>query len=52
MRVYFKIEGGHVHCRIFTTGSMCGRVVFALEEWDRVRRDYFSGSVQFIGKDE
>ena len=52
MRVYFKILGGHVHCRVFTTGSMCDSVVFSTEEWNRVRSVYFGLAVRFIEEDE
>jgi hypothetical protein len=34
MRIYFKIGGAHVHCRVFTTGSKCGDLCFTLEEWN------------------
>ena len=47
MRVYFRILGGHVHCRVFTTGSKCGDLVFALNEWP-ARTLWFRSDVQFI----
>lgn len=37
MRIYFSIHGGHVHCRVFTTGSKCGDLCFSVEEWPAVR---------------
>jgi hypothetical protein len=33
MRVYYRVLGGHVHCRVFTSGSKCGDLVFTLGEW-------------------
>jgi hypothetical protein len=37
VRIYFKVLGGHVHCRVFTTGSKCGDLVFTVKEWPWVR---------------
>ena len=45
MRIYYSIRGGHVHCRVFTTGSKCGDLVSTVEEWPHVRRTYFTASV-------
>ena len=47
MRVYFKILGGHVHCRVFTTGSKCGDLVFTVEEWPEVT-GFWMSDAQFI----
>jgi len=33
MRIYWQLLGGHVHCRVFTTGSKCGDLVFSEAEW-------------------
>lgn len=35
MRLYYSLRGGHVHCRVFTTGK-CGDLVFRVEEWATV----------------
>jgi hypothetical protein len=33
MRIYWKLAGGHVHCRVFTIGSKCGDLTFTEGEW-------------------
>jgi len=48
MRIYFRVLGGHVHCRVFTSGSKCGDLVFTVEEWPNVRRWLESGPVRFV----
>lgn len=46
MRIYYKVLGYHVHCRVFTT-ALCGTLVFSLREWTYVK-DLFIREVQFI----
>jgi len=42
IRIYFKQEGGHIHCRVFTakaknlTFAKNGTLVFDEEEWKTV----------------
>lgn len=43
LRLRWKLLGGHVHCRLFTsptpdgTWAKCGDLVFSEKEWDGVR---------------
>jgi hypothetical protein len=32
LRIYYRRLGGHVHCRVFTTG-LVGELVFGQDEW-------------------
>jgi hypothetical protein len=50
MRIYCKTLGGHVHCRFFTTGSMCGELVFTIEEWPRVQKFFQTQFVELINE--
>lgn len=52
MRIYFKVLGGHVHCRVFTVGSMCGTLVFTVNEWTYVQTHFNAASVAFIDETE
>ncbi len=39
MRVEYRTEGGHVHCRVFGPFSgKAGDLVFRVEEWEHFRR--------------
>jgi len=54
MRLRFKQEGGHYHCRLFTakavdqTFAKCGSLVFSEEEWDQVRTQFLMSGMQVI----
>ena len=50
MRWYWRTLGGHVHVRVFTTGSKCGDLVFTVQEWPAVKDSL--PSVRFHCDDE
>lgn len=31
--VYWKVQGTHVHCRVFVGGTKAGDLAFTVEEW-------------------
>jgi hypothetical protein len=35
IRIYWKLLGGHIHCRVFMSGSMNGTLVFDEAEWEQ-----------------
>ena len=38
IRVYHEKLGGHIHCRVFTSGSLNGTLVFDELEWILVQK--------------
>ena len=34
MKIYYKIAGAHVHCRVFLPGALCGELTFRETEWN------------------
>jgi len=47
MRIYYTTQGGHVHCRVFTTGK-CGDLVFGVEEWPKLRASFLEAGFSTI----
>lgn len=39
-RMYYQILGGHVHTRVFGSGSLNGNLVFDLHEWEQFKKDF------------
>lgn len=39
---YYKLQGGHVHCRCFVNGANSGQLVFRVEEWEDLLKDWTS----------
>ena len=48
MKIYYSVQGGHIHCRVFTQGAKCGDLCFRLSEWADVRSNFFGQDVEFI----
>lgn len=49
MRIYYKLLGGHYHCRVFFNG-LSGNLVVGEREWNEFR-SYFGGRTNFIPED-
>ena len=39
-RMYYQKLGGHIHTRVFGTGSLNGNLVFAEAEWEKFQKDF------------
>lgn len=53
LRCYYRIMGGHVHCRVFGPTPMTGAggLVFRVEEWSDVLA-LMDGRMTFINEDD
>lgn len=47
MRVYYKLLGGHYHCRVFMNGGLCGTLVSRESEWMDFKTS-FGWTVEFV----
>jgi hypothetical protein len=51
MKWYYKIQGGHVHVRVFMNGAKCGDLCFRVEEFEQVRREQHAiATITFINE--
>lgn len=39
MRLYYRVKGAHVHCRLYTSG-LCGELVFGEMEWPVMKKRF------------
>jgi len=57
MRVRYRKEGGHYHCRVFTakepgqTFAKCGDLVFDEQEWQQVGSLFECGGAEVLEED-
>lgn len=49
MKWYYKIQGGHVHVRVFMNGAKCGDLCFRVDEFENIRCNSSPGvTLEFI----
>lgn len=47
MNIYWKLLGGHYHCRVFMNGAKCGDLCCRKEEWKEFRAAFSINEVRW-----
>jgi hypothetical protein len=50
LKIYFKKEGGHYHCRVFIgvfnqTFAKVGELVFSEDDWEGLKNTFAHGTI-------